>query len=228
MASLKRILRKINKIRFVPIHIFCIHDVSEAFNPETTWECDWIQTRVFKDRITKLCNEYSFISLTDAFKHLSCDIIRVKKYCVLTCDDGISSIKQIIPWLAEMSIPITIFLNPSILTGIDKREKPMKLLSAGDIHDLVQDYPHLITIGNHGFRHLDSSRIPMEVFMENVLLSEEYLSKSFDSFIPYFAYPRDKHNSSTDEFLISRGIVPVYCDGAVNYGKSSVIHRELL
>lgn len=228
MYFLRRLLRKINKIRLTPIRVFCFHDVSDSFNPDTTWECDWIQTDLFKERVTKLSKEYRFISLSEAYKHISRDIIRTKKYCVLTCDDGVSSFKQIVPWIAGKGFPITIFVNSAILKGIDKREKPMELLSVDDIHLLVREYPSLLTIGNHGYRHLESSRIPMDLFIDNVMNSEEYLSKEFVNTIPFFAYPSDKHNSTTDRFLISKGIIPVYCDGGMNYGDSSVIHRELL
>ena len=227
-SFINRVRKRIDKIRLTPIRIFCIHDVSESYNPATTWECDWTQIDDFKAKILKLQEENEFISLPDAQRHIAHDIIRRKRYCALTCDDGASSIKTILPWLSERRIPITLFVNTAILEGKEKREKPMELLSASELHSLYNDYSPVITIGNHGYSHLNSDMISLKEFEDNVERSEEFLSREFPDRIPFFAYPCNGHNGQTDMYLRSKGIIPVYCDGNSNYGNGSIIHRELL
>ena len=227
-SFIRRVRKRIDRIRLTPIRVYCIHEVSESYNPATTWESDWVQIDDFKAKIERLREGNEFISLPEAYGHIAHDIIRRKRYCVLTCDDGASSIKGILPWLAERGISITLFVNPAILEGKEKREKPMEMLSVSELHTLYNDYSPVITVGNHGYSHLDSGMISLKEFEDNVERSEEFLSREFPDRIPFFAYPLNGHNGQTDMYLRSKGIIPVYCDGNSNYGDSGIVHRELL
>ena len=111
------------RLRLQPIRVFCFHQVSDEFEPNTMKPCDWMRTEAFKDTILKLRRDYAFISLQEATKHLKHDSFRRKRYAVLTADDGWASMKNILPWLAEQGIPLTLFLNPSYLDGKHFREK---------------------------------------------------------------------------------------------------------
>lgn len=216
------------KLRLKPIRVFCYHQVSDVFNPETTWECDWKQTDVFKGQILDLLhNGVSFISLADAYEHIQHDLFRTNRYAVITFDDGSRSVQDIVPWLAEQSIPVTLFVNPLFLLGEGKREKPMEFLSYHDLELLVKKYPSLITLASHSYGHEMCDTLNIEEFQDTIRRSEDVLS-SLPGKIPFFAYPCGRHTSKTDNILIEQHLVPVYCDGMKNYGCTSSISRELL
>ena len=103
----------------------------------------------------------------------------------------------------------------------------MKLLKENELRRLMEDFPLNVSLGNHGYYHKDCTSLSQPEWEDLVNHGEEHLS-GFSSKIPFFAYPCDLHNADTDKYLISRSLIPVYCDGNVNYNNSSVIHRELL
>lgn len=81
------------------------------------WPCDWIQTDAFKRTVLELQKKYTFTSLTEAQRHLRGDIVRTGKFAVLTADDGFATLKNIMPWIIERGIPITLFINPIVWDG---------------------------------------------------------------------------------------------------------------
>lgn len=224
----KKLCRKVRNLFMKPIRVFCFHQVSNEYNPLTTWKCDWMQTDVFKQSILQLLNDgYSFISLTDAYDHIRKDVFRRKKYAVLTFDDGDSSLRDLLPWIDEMNIPVTLFVNPASLLGESQRDKPMDLLTAQALQVLEQKYNRLITIGNHGYFHKKSTDLSFEEFRDNVQKSESFLTQYAEK-IPFYAYPYGNHSSSTNEYLLGINLCPVLCDGQKNYSDSQVIHREVV
>ena len=101
------------KLRLQPIRVFCFHQVSDEYAPLTMWEEDWTQTELFKRNIQNLKERgYTFISLPEAYFKLKNDSFRREKYAVLTADDGFKSMLNILPWLIEQRIPVTLFVNP--------------------------------------------------------------------------------------------------------------------
>lgn len=223
----RKIQRRLTKMRLKPIRVFCFHQVSDVFEPDTMWECDWTQTEVFKKQILALKKKYTFISLTEACKHIANDKVRFKNYAALTADDGWASVKNIIPWLAEQQIPLTLFLNPLYLDGEHFRERlTERFLLEEDITSITERFSK-VSIGMHGWEHIDVSKINENEFRESVDLSVQAL-RVFDSFIPYYAYPWGKNNEMNKMVLKELNIVPVLMDGQKNYNDASGIHRELL
>lgn len=225
----KRVKRKILHLRLAPIRVFCFHVVEDYFKPETTWDCDFIQTDRFKMFVIRLLNDgYSFISLADAYHHISSDSFRKKRYACLTFDDGVSSIVGILPWLGELGIPVTLFVNPGFLLGDKRQDKPMRLLSLSDLKELMYKYSinNGLTVGSHGYRHKDCSTLSIKDFTDNIIQSAKELS-SINNVVPFFAYPFGSYNSHTDQVLRAHSYIPVYCDGQKNYNDQSCIHREL-
>lgn len=215
------------KLCFRPIRVFVFHQVSAVFDASTMWECDWTEVTQFQRNILFLKREYQFITLQEATAKLQNDRFRLRKYAVLTCDDGWESILSILQWLSEQHIPITLFLNPTSIKGIECREKGMnKLLTEQMIFSLVHKYDN-ITIGSHGWNHDDCIRQTDQQFQISVTKSEEYLS-TFHSYIPFFAYPCGRHTAFQDYFLCSKSMIPVYCDGAINYRWEKCVHRECI
>lgn len=219
----KRLLR----VRLRPIHVFCFHQVSDVFEPETMWECDWTQTDVFKKKILGLKKKYTFISLQDAYSHIANDKMRMKHYAVLTADDGWASLKNIIPWLAEQGIPITLFLNPAYSDGKHFRERETeRYLTEQDLEQFAKTYTN-ISFGMHGWDHTDVSKQEENEFRSNIEQSLEAL-KRYDNFVPFFAYTWGRHNTMNDCVLKKFALVPVLMDGMKNYSDALVIHREII
>lgn len=223
---IKKICRRIRGVFVNPIRVFCFHQVSDVFEPGTMWECDWTQTEVFKKKILALKEKSTFVSLTEAYNHILNDKIRLKNYAALTADDGWASVKNIIPWLAEQGIPLTLFLNPLYLDGEHFREKETeRYLTEQDLEYFAKTYPS-ISFGMHGSDHTDVSKQDECAFRENIRQSLNALNK-YNNFVPFFAYPWGKHNTMNDTVLKEFAVIPVLMDGMKNYNDISVIHREI-
>jgi len=222
MITFDKIIRKLTKFRLRPIHVYCLHHVCETFYAENMYECDWMEINNFKLRLQFLRKEgVHFISLTEAHKKISKDIIRFKKYAVITFDDGYSSLREILPWLKEQSIPVTLFINTDYLNGKAYRETDK------ECYITYQEISKLdVEIGMHGTQHIDVSRMSngdFRAFAERTI-EETFLIKGF---IPFWAYAWGRHSKMTDDYLLEKNIIPIYMDGVMNYNDSRCIHREL-
>lgn len=223
-----KIRRKLLCFFCKPIRVFCFHQVSDVFEPETMWECDWTQTEVFKKKILALKEKYTFVSLTEAYNHISNDKIRLKNYAALTADDGWASLKNVIPWLAEQRIPVTLFLNPLYLDGKHYQSRETeKLLTCADVNLLTKMNPHLISIASHGWEHKDCSKMDKEEFLRNVQKAEDSL-KDIKCKVPFYAFTYGKYIREQVDYLKRLSLVPVLIDGTLNTNNSKCIHRECI
>ena len=216
------------KLRLQPIRVLCFHQVSETFDDNTMYEQDWISTSDFQDIVYRFQEKgYTFISITDAFDKLKQDTFRCKKYVVLTADDGWASLKNILPWLNEQHLPVTLFLNPAFFDGKHYRiKKGERYLTADEVAHLAEQYP-LLTIGSHGWEHVSAPQLSEVEFNENIDKSVEALSK-LPNYIPYFAYTWGWHTIETDRMLIKKDMVIVNMKGRKNYQSHYAIDREEL
>lgn len=240
--SLDKFIRLLLYARLRPIRVFCFHQVSEKYDPTKGFECDWTEINQFKCTINTLKKEYKFISLKEAYTHIKKDYVRIKKYAVLTSDDGYRSLKDILPWLEEQSIPITLFINTGYLDGQDcldelfAQAKEIKsdldkttfvknlYLTREDLLELQSGF---VSYGSHGVKHISARKMLLPIFKEQLVASISVLS-SFESFIPFYAYTYGQHSSLTDELLLANGLIPVLIDGKKNVCDSSCIHRECI
>ena len=229
MNTLANIIkRKFTRLRLKPVRVFCFHHVSEVFEPDTMWECDWTQTEAFKLNILALKKKYIFISLEEAYNHISCDKFRNTNYAVLTSDDGWGSLKNILPWLAEEKIPVTLFLNPLYMDGKHYQSRDSEaFLTKEEVAELTERYEPFITIASHGWSHNDCLKMSMDAFKESVLKSEDYL-KPMKGKVPFYAFTFGRHFNKQLEFLYQQKLVPVLMDGMMNYDDVSCIHRECI
>lgn len=224
---LRIIRRTFIHLRLRPIRVFLFHQVSDEFDKSTMNRSDWTKTDQFKKNIILLAKTYQFIPLDLAHKKLHRDFIRLKKYAVLTSDDGWASLGNILPWLKEQGIPVTLFLNPGYFDGRHFREKETeRYLLQIDIENLSKAYPG-VSIASHGWEHIRATYQDEESFQKSVLDSIKAL-KVFPNFIPFFAYTYGCSTAHTDEILKENGMTPVAIDGEKNWNDSSIIHRELL
>ena len=209
-----------------PIRVYCMHLVSAEFDEESMNKEDWMVIEEFKQRIHLLQQEgVAFISLADAYSHIRNDKVRCRKYAVLTFDDGYATLNEILPWLKERNIPVTLFINGKYLDGKSYRKNPKeKYLTKEELWTLISP---LIEIGHHGWEHNKVTEMKNEEFAELVERNVSAL-ENHQNYIPFWAYTYGNHTQASDEYLRGHRIVPVYIDGKKNYTNHDVIHRELL
>lgn len=230
MAKIKFLINKVkNKIvrlRLMPIRVFCLHHVTSLFDEDSMNKGDWMSLEEFKERVSSLSeSNVKFISMKEAYNHISNDIIRRKKYAVLAFDDGYASLKEVLPWLFENNIPVTLFVNGKYFDGISYRRNPNeKYLTKEEIFSMSNN---LLEIGSHGYDHIDASRMSEEEFKSHIKKNVE-LIKLHPNYIPFHAYTWGRHTKKTDSILIELNIHPVYIDNLKNYNDKNIIHRELL
>ena len=221
------IQRKWLHLRLQPIRVFCFHQVSEQFDPSTMWECDWTQIEQFKHTVLRLKKQYTFISLSEAYEKLKQDKIRRTRYAVLTADDGWASLKNILPWLSEQKIPVTLFVNPAYLLGKETREKgENNLLSWDELTALVHQYPS-VSVASHGWNHTMAVDMTESDFLSGIQRSHQFL-RQCNRYLPFYAYPCGRRAWRHNVLLHQCGIVPVYIDRMKNYKFDGGIHRESL
>lgn len=223
----RKAVKRIKKIRLRPISVFLFHQVSDTFDETTMKKGDWSSTGQFKHNMEVLQKEYCFIPLDQAYTRMKKDIFRFRKYAVLTSDDGWASLKNVLPWLKEKGIPVTLFLNPGYFDGKHFRVKETeKYLLKADIDALAQMYPN-VTIGSHGWEHNRATEQSVVEFRQSVKASVEALN-SYSNYVPFFAYTYGSSNPETDEVLQEFGLVPVMIDREKNVDVISLVHRELI
>lgn len=238
-----KVRRRVLKMRLQPIRVFCFHQVSDEYEPLYGGVENWTKTVQFKKKIVELKKKYTFVSITDALRHMRCDVFRIKKYAVLTCDDGYQSILEVLPWLEEEKVPIALFLSVKYLDGVSYDpwfddcwksitiEEKEALLKRMYIH---WDHLHAsevcaenVTIAIHGLAHEDVSHMENKDFEayvdECVTLIGEH-----PRFEPFYAYTWGRHSSTNDRVLMGKGLIPVYCDGKNNYCFNGAVHRECI
>lgn len=234
---LHRIERKWIKLRFRPIVVINFHEIGDfcAGSP------DWVPTEFLQSTLLRMQREgYTFISLEAAHKHLKEDKVRCKKYAALTADDGLKCQLEILPWLKDHEIPITLFLNVTSVehsecglpykqwykiktTEEDKQLAKEMYIGEKDIAKFEAQY---VTIGSHGYAHNESvTEMTKKEFRSDVQGSETKFSR-YAAYVPFYAYPYGHRNQMTDAILAGKHIVPVRIDGQKNYNDASVIHRE--
>lgn len=235
-----KICRKWTKIRLQPIRVFCFHHVSEKYNPEMMWDCDWVNTDILKQTILELQNQgYIFISITEAHEKLKHDMFRSHRYAVLTADDGFKSLMNIVPWLIESQIPITLFVNPKYMIeeGIGENVKERldavhKSMTNAELYlsfaDVEMLQSPLVTFAYHGYEHLDEWKIDESTFLNNLEKCGKVLRQYFPHVIPYYAHAYGHSKKKYDKILNEQGLTPVYVSGVVNYNNANYIEREIL
>lgn len=225
----QKILRRLLHLRLQPIRVFCFHQVSETFDEQTMLQEDWLPIDVFKQEVKKMRKEgYVFISLPKAYEKLTHDTFRFRKYAVLTADDGWASLRNILPWLNNQQIPVTLFLNPAYLDGKHFRERDTEqYLTWCEVKTLREHYP-LLTIGSHGWDHTEATKLSIEEF--SLLTSDSIASlKELPGFIPFYAFPYGKYSSKHINAIRQLGLVPILVGGNTNSNYArGVIDREVL
>ena len=222
----RRLQRHLLHLRLQPIRVFCLHHVTEVFDANSMYRADWMSASVFKQKVSDLLkNGVTFISLSEALLHIRNDKLRLKKYAVLTFDDGYKSLNEILPWLIENNFPVTLFINGKYLDSKSYRVSPNeKYLTQKELFSLTNP---CVEIASHGWEHIDITDLSDEDFEKNENKNLEILS-SHPHFVRFHAYTYGHSRSSISKILKKFDIIPVFIDGQKNYNKANLIHRELL
>lgn len=247
MNIIQRIHNRLTKVRLYPIRVFCLHEISAKPEFPNEKYFDWMEINAFKDAIEHLREqEYHFISLTDAYLKISRDWLRRAKYAVLTIDDSRKSLHEILPWLIEQHLPVTIFVNGLYTDGqehIVPKINPFHCLTLAELQHYVETSNGLISLQSHGYEHLDATTMTIDAFREQIEMNMSLLTSVRQPSISvahqgvthgrgfsgsFHAYTWGHHNAQTDAMLRRMGIVSVLIDGMPNYNDPSCIHRELL
>lgn len=235
-----RIKRKLLKLRFQPIHVYCFHHVSDTYDASYMWECDWVNTDVLKKFIIDLQQSgYTFISLPEAHERLKTDWLRRKRYAVLTADDGFKTLLNIVPWLIEQHIPITLFVNPKYILEDGIGENVQERLDAEngtasneEIYlkksDLDAIQSPLVTIAYHGYEHLDEWKMNERAFVQNVEQCGRLLPLLSLDVIPFYARTYGRSRKEYDTILKAHKLTSVHVSDGVNYNNPTRIDRELI
>ena len=213
-------------MRLQPIRVYCLHHISTTFDAESMKTVDWMQIDDFKRKVLAMQeNGVEFISLAEAYRHISNDWVRYKKFAVLTFDDGYVSLKEILPWLEDRHIPVTLFINGKYLDEKSYRENPKeRYLAKDELFAMTSQY---IAIGSHGWEHIRATKQTEKEFEESIEKNVKLLSRH-PRYIPYHAYTYGDYNSETDDVLCRFSNIPVLIDGVDNYNDKVYIHRRLL
>lgn len=220
-----RASQRLHKLLFHPIRVYCVHHICKQFESDWMYECDWMPIELFQRKVLELKKSgIIFVSLTEAYQRICTKRIRLKKYAVITFDDGYSTLKEVLPWLEKHSIPLTLFVNPDYAAKKAYRESAKEqYLTTNELANIKAE------IGMHGLQHVDCSimnEIEFHAFAEDSIQQTININQS--AFIPFWAYTWGRHNAMTDQVLRKKDIVPVYIDGQRNYCDVNCIHRELL
>ena len=236
-----KVCRRLRRLFLQPIPIYCLHQVSDVYNPETCYECDWLSLKDFKKTIQQLKASYSFIPLSEAYRKLKHEKVRFRKYAVLTFDDGYKSSMDALIWLESQEIYYTLFLNAKYLDGKSMSEhiysRAQSISPQASIYNLVsglyltkKDVSSLsqrwCSIGSHGLEHNDATSIGVVEFENQLMSCKSYLS-GYSTYIPFHAYTWGHHSPEIDTVVMSLGMIPVLMDGQKNYRFDAAIHREL-
>ena len=237
---INKLKRKWIRLWYQPIRVLVFHHVSDERDTLVCQEPDWTQLDQFKRNIEYLSQDHTFISLAEAHNKLLHDWSRCRKYAVLTTDDGLASVQNVLPWLEEKKIPLTLFINTCYMAG-DKL-KPIHLqwlkelapdadvkviakrmyLSKEQIFEMASPF---VEIGMHGHEHLDARAIVEDEFEQNIELCQQLL-RNHPRYVSAYAYPWGRSTDASLRYLLKQGIVPVVVDGCKNYVWKGYISRE--
>lgn len=226
MKPLDKIKRKWAKFRLQPIHVYCLHHICAQFDADSMNACDWTDIGAFKTKILQMRHMgVELISLSEAYTHFAHDLFRGHKYAVITIDDGYASLKEILPWLMEQGIPVTLFINGKYLDGKSYRKNPKERYLTKD--ELFAITNPLVSIANHGWEHKRVTELAQDDFEKSVKQNVDLLSRH-PNYVPFWAYTYGSYTKASDTCLQAQHLIPVYVNGEENIVYEGYIGREIL
>ena len=224
-AIVSKIGRRWERLWWAPVEVMVLHSVSDVFDRRRNKPVDWSQTEDFKSHIRSLKSRYTFVSLEEADRRLRQRWRRRERLAVLTSDDGYASVLDVLPFLEEERVPVTLFVNPKYLDGVSRREgyaEEPQYMTHDQLWALTSEW---VTVGMHGYEHDDATELSVEAFGESVEKCMAAL-QPHPRYVPYFAYTWGRYTDATQRLLWQKGIVPVGVGGETNRHYRGMIDRR--
>jgi peptidoglycan/xylan/chitin deacetylase (PgdA/CDA1 family) len=111
----------------------------------------------------------------------------------ITFDDGLASVTNVAPLLAEHGIPWTMFV---VTDWMDLAQIDRRFLTWDEVGELAASG---VTIGSHSVTHPNFARLPAETAVEELRRSKELLSARLGITTHEFAIPLGQSGNWTDE-----------------------------
>lgn len=236
----QKIEKKFLRLRLQPIRVFVIHTVTPRYSPEAGFPDDWMSLDDFAHNLKELKKEYTFISPEEACRHLKKDVVRVKKYAVLTSDDGYRSLLDVVAITDREKVPLTLFLNAKYADGVsysphlwqyiqqntnltEEEFVKARYLTAEDIRTIAAS--QYVILASHGYEHTDYSQMNEAQVKRDLQMNREAIS-TWGAFHPFHAYAWGLCSRVTDKVLENMGVIPCRADGQKNYNDATQLHRE--
>jgi peptidoglycan/xylan/chitin deacetylase (PgdA/CDA1 family) len=172
--------------------ILCLHSIEDKVTEDSTgyWTISAYQ---FESWVNILFEKGDYVP-----KKFEDPFTTNEKSIAFSFDDGYrSNCTFALKILEKYRIPMSIFVSTKFV-----QDKHPDFLSPIEIKE-ISKHP-LVTIGNHGFRHLNLTHLsPLEVENE-IKKSSEFINEILGQNCPYFSYPHGGFNSTIQSILKKR------------------------
>lgn len=95
------------------------------------------------------------------------------------------------------------------------------------LEDLQAMQSPLVTLGYHGYEHIDEYKETNETYIVNFEKAKSAMA-CLNNVIPFYAHTYGRATKENEAFLLGQGVTPVYVGGGKNYNQWRFIDRELL
>lgn len=160
---------------------------------------------------------YRFVTVSQFAEHLGSDgRVPAGGTCALTFDDGtLDNIEVLLPLLAELDVPATVFACPDLLGAPHfamPAESGVRLMNAEELCRLASS--PLVDIGSHTHHHSDMSQATAEEAYREMVSSKQALEDLLGQSVDTFAYPRCVYSPACPDAAQRAGYVAaVTCGG---------------
>lgn len=182
------------------ISIFCYHSIADN---------DWrfsVSPHVFKQQILSLMHDgYTFVTLTDVYKHITGEKKLVKPSVCICFDDGYADLVEIAPFLTKHGIYPSLFVlsDPSDANRIEL-DNTQKLLTTDQIKELNKLGWE---IGSHTATHPDLLKMNATDLEKEIVLSKKRLESDLVCDVQFIAYPKGRYNQKVLDLAIKAGYI---------------------
>lgn len=157
----------------VKSHILMFHDIISEGNYSVDPFC--VDYRRLNEIIEwHIERHYEFVSINQ-YK-----VFKKEKQCIITFDDGLSSVLNAIPLFEKYNIPFCVYI-------VTDKIGELNYLSENEIRELSKNI--LCTIGSHTHTHRFTRLLSEDELIKELTISKSVLERITSKPIEHFAYP---------------------------------------